>query len=309
MKRLFSAMLGLLILTLPLGAALAEAWENPFEATEPFAGWDVEADPDAFVQEYESDPFAAFLGEDDPSQYVYSFDDDDAALFAFAFGEDSSFMSSDESNGENTPEPALPPVTGSSGSLTATINGESLRLNFDPSPVFSSVSNGMVQAAFYTYGDVSGNLCEFYLNFPATVRSGDAVTPDTAMQKDQDCSVMLLISNANEDHYYIASQLQNEVFPETSSYTIQFDQVEAGAEATTYSGTVTARMVSYNVATGKVGDSVSIEGASFNFTLSNTPVDTDPGDIPDGDSGHDFNDFPPIEPFATPTLPPDYRKV
>ena len=300
MKRWLAALLGVAILLLPLTAA-AEADEvNPF----------LFEDDDSEDVEFDIDPFSEFADAFEVDPYVSNLDDEeiDDDLFAFAFG-DSSF-SSDEQQADDVPQQpgdsfTEPPASGSSGTLSATINGEQLVLSFDSSPAYSNVINNTAQAAFYTYGDATGNLYEVFLVFPYNAKSGDTVTPEFAMKNAIDTSVMLLISDAESDKYYIASQLNNSVFPRTSNYTIHFDSVTASAEATKYEGSVSAKMVSYNISSGEIGDSVEIQDATFSFTISNTSSDKQPGD----DSGEPNPFLEDTTPVPTATLPPDYRRV
>lgn len=292
MKRLLAVLLGLAICLLPL-AATAEEWDDlPFDEENPFAFPDEDEEFDidpslSFAEDFEVDPFASFLGDDDAGD-----------LYAFAFGEDFPFFFGGD--GEiHLPEGAPTDSATGSGSLQATINGENLVLSFDPSPSFSSINNGLVQAAFYTYGDTSGDLYELYLTFPYATRGGETITPEYAMKTGSETSVMLVISNTDKDEYYIASQLNTEVFPRTSSYSLHFDSVSPGADTTAYAGSVTADMVSYSVITGEIGASVHIEDATFSFDIANA--------APGEDDENPFADFP--TPAPSSSLPPDYRKV
>lgn len=298
MKRLLAALLGVVILLLPLLASAEADDANPFLFGDEDTG-DVEFDIDPFsdfAEAFEVDPYMSNLGDDDI----------DEELFAYAFGEGNAFDGSHSGDADQSPDATpAPPISGGSGSLQATINGEQLVLSFDSSPAYSNISNNMAQAAFYTYGDSTGYLYEMFLVFPYDSKGGDTITPEYAMQNAVDTSVMLLISSTESDQYYIASQLNNSTFPRTSTYSIHFDSVTVGADTTQYVGSVSAKMVSYNIASGDIGESVEIEGATFSFSISNAGSDRQQGD--GSEEPNPFLDE--TTPAPTTTLPPDYRKV
>lgn len=302
MKRLLAALLGLTIFLLPM-AAIAEAGE-----TNPFLFEDDGSD----TEEFDIDPFSEFADAFEVDPYISYLDegDVDADLFAFAFGNDSSSQdNAQDGDAFQSPDvtPTAPPTVSGSGTLEATINGEQLVLNYDPSPAFSNVSNGMAQVAFYTYGDATGNLYELIMVFPVSVSTGDTITPQYAMEHAQEISVMLLISGTDADRYYIASQLNGDAFPSTSSYSFYFDKVIPGETSTQYEGSLSAKMVSYNISSGEIGDSVEIEGANFSLTLSNVSSDKHSDNEGGNDDVNPFLGAPSTAPTSTP--PADYRKV
>ncbi len=339
MKRILAVLLGLMIACLSLAALaddlddeFAEAFDgfriDPFADFEPSFGDD---SPDLGGD----DPFAGFIG-DDSDPYAAFFGDGGAGPFGNAF------MSYDNSDAEDSEDPfadpgpeatPAPSASANAGSIRITIAGEPLTLSFDPSPAYSSVQDHLVQAAFYTYGSATGNLYELFLSFPDSVRAGDAITPEYAMKSAIDSSIVLLISTAEKDTFYVASQQSTTgPYPETSSYTMRFDAVTPGDDSTTYAGSITANLVSYSQKTGKIDETVHIEDAAFSFTMPNaagsgSDSGSGSGDAPGGsapEAGDDFNagdgsgsadpfdeftDLPTLAPLPTPTLDPDFRKV
>lgn len=311
MKRFLAAMLGIFIFCLSL-AALADNLDDEFAEAfdsfrfDPFAGFD--------------DPFPM---DEDPGSADDSFEDfaDESWLDTFgnAFTSFDGGTAEDEEDPFAEPDDPAPSDEFGSGSLQVNIGGETLNLNFDPSPSYSSIVDHLVQAAFYTYGADTGNLYEMFLTFPDSVRSGDTITPEYAMTSAVDSSVVLLISSAEQDTYYVASQQSTTgPYPETSNYSLHFDTVTPGAASTTFYGNITADLVSFNQSTGQIDKTLHIEGATFIFTIASSGQerdgDTDPGegDSDPGDGGvpfDDFTDLPTPAPMPTPTLAPDFRKV
>ena len=173
--------------------------------------------------------------------------------------------------------------------ISITIDGEQLFLDFDVSPEYTTVEDGLVTASFYTYGPDEASLYELYLSFPLDVQPGDVVNAQYAMTHNApDCSVAYIYSTEDEENYYLAGQLGNEIYPEGSEYAIAFDTVDAGESGTLYTGTLNATLVMVDLYSGKSGEVVSFQDAAFTFTLTSGPA------IPRATS--------------KPTLPPDmYR--
>lgn len=151
--------------------------------------------------------------------------------------------------------------------------GERIFLDFDSSPEYTTVEDGMITASFYTYGPDEASLYELYLSFPETVQAGDVISPSYAIQNDApDCSVSLIYSTEETEQYYIAGQLGEIVYPDGSDYAIRFDDVARGDTGIVFSGVLNAVLVLVDLNSGLSGDVVKLEDAHFTFTLSTGPA-------------------------------------
>lgn len=308
MKRLLAALVGFALFCVCL-VALAEGLDDDF--AEAFEGFRV-------------DPFSDFepdFEDIDPSDYEDPFadDEDDDATYGNAYMSfDSSSFEEDEEDPFADPENDMPSADAGqaaqgSGSLRANINGEALELKFDASPTYSSIEGHLLQAAFYTYGAASGSLYEMFVSFPDSVQAGDSITPEIAITSALDTSLVLLISTATEDTFYVATQQSGSgPYPETSSYTLHIDTVTRNGDSVTYTGSFTADMVSYSQKSGKIDKTLRIENATFEFTMGSAnskDAGDSQDDAPSADPFDSFTDFPTIAPDPTPTAAPDFRKV
>lgn len=144
---------------------------------------------------------------------------------------------------ESTPG-AAPQEQTSAGGMDFTINGKTLRLDFDPDPEYSICKDGYVQASFYVEDD-DGLLYELYVTFPQTVKSGDAVTPENCIENaDIGSGLMLFISDdAGTDLCSAATQYLTGPYPEGSSYAISFGSVTSEGSLYTFEGTMNASLV------------------------------------------------------------------
>lgn len=181
---------------------------------------------------------------------------------------------------------AEPQAEAGNNGIQLDIGGKRLTLDFDPSPEYSSIQNGLVQASFYAYGDDSATLYELYLVFPETVQSGMVISPDYAALTGEECSVALILSENDEETYYYSGLMDGVVYPGGSDFDITFDAISENR----YSGTLTATLIALDLASGTVKDTLNITSAPFSFTL-------------DGDSSARHT-----EPLPTPE-PKDLRKV
>lgn len=331
MKKFAAILACLMILCLFLNA-LASDLDEDFE--------------DAF-DSFRVDPFAdfdpGFGDEDDPfpmddSAIYDDFTNDDEDPFASDDDQSGSignaFMSYDGSGAEDeedpfagpgdadaTPAPTEPSQAESkgSGSMKLNIGGEALELKFDASPSYSSIEGHLLQAAFYTYGADTGNLYEMFLSFSDSVKAGDSLTPEIAMKTETNTALILVISTATEDTYYVASQQSTSgPYPATSNYTLSFDSVTDNGDTITFVGTFTADLVSYSPKTGQIDKTMHVEGATFEFTIAKEAKSADKDDDSKDDSAgdddsrdpfEDFTDLPTIAPSPTPTMAPDFRRV
>ena len=188
---------------------------------------------------------------------------------------------------------ALPEYEGEAPEgIEISFQGEALYLEFDDSPDYTTVANGMIQASFFTYGENEETLYELYLTFPEGVEAGDLVSPRYAVEHGaDDCSVALIFSTEEDEDYYLASQLGGEAYPAGSDYSLRFDDITETEDGWLYTGVLTATLVAGDLYTGETGERTVIEDAAFSFTMpgSNAPA------IP--------RETPKV------TLPPDMYKV
>lgn len=173
---------------------------------------------------------------------------------------------------EGTPQPspeasAAPEVrTADAGGMDASLNGESLRLEFDPDPMYSLCRDGYVQASFYVYG-ANNALYELYMTFPQDVQPGETLTPENVvLSGDIGTGLMLFVSDDDSDVCSAASQYMTGPYPEGSGYTLSFSEVTVGGTAYTFAGTIDANLVEvdqyYNATS-----TVNRLSGSFRFTM------------------------------------------
>ena len=157
--------------------------------------------------------------------------------------------------------------------ITLQVNGESVRLAYDPSPQYSSIRGGIVQASYYAYGQDGKALYELYISFPDTSRAGMVITPEYASMINAESSVVLIVSQDNLEKYYFSSLLDGNVYPAGSGFSISIDEVVEGIGAVSYSGTLSASLIALDMSSGEVADALEIAPVPFRFTVN--------GDIPD----------------------------
>lgn len=196
---------------------------------------------------------------------------------------------------ENPMDP-LPNLDGHASTgetIEIVIEGQKVSLEFDASPQYSSVADGLVQASYYKYSDDGTRLWELYIIFPDTAQPGMLITPDYAALTGEDSSVVLIASDTDtqREQYYFSSLMGGSVYPEGSDYAIVLDDIATSGDATTYSGKLSATLIALDMASGEVEDTLVIDETPFRFTLG-------------GGADEDRH----IDPLPT-SLPDDMRKV
>ena len=194
---------------------------------------------------------------------------------------------------EPTPEPFIgdfAPRDGGSDqeSLTVQVNGETVRLIYDNSPMYSSIQGGLVQASYYAYGADGDTMYLMYIIFPATANTGMVITPEYAAMTGEECSVVFIVSTSERERYYFSSVAEGLVYPTDSSFSIAIDGVEAGVAGTTYAGRLTASLRCLE-AVDEAEAALVIPETPFRFTIG-------------------AGQAPRVEPGAT-VAPTDMRKV
>ena len=148
------------------------------------------------------------------------------------------------------------------------VNGETVRLAFDASPLYSSAQGGMVQASYYAYGQDGVTLYELYINFPETARPGMVITPEYEAMINGNSSVSLIVSSGPlNQKYYFSSLADGAVYPEGSSFSIAIDDIADGNGVTAYSGRLSAKLILLDMVSGEAADALDIPETPFRFTL------------------------------------------
>lgn len=179
----------------------------------------------------------------------------------------------------------------SDGSITLTIDGQTIALAFDPSPQYSSIAGGLVQASYYAYGADGFTMYELYMIFPETAKPGMVITPEYAALAGEECSVMLIVSTNDRELYYSASLMNGAVYPEGSGFSIAIDDIRDDGGATAYSGRLRATLVALDVLSGEPVATLTLDETPFRFAIR-----------------RDSSFSGPVVPQSTP-MPEDMRKV
>ena len=173
--------------------------------------------------------------------------------------------------------------------MTVQVNGETVQLIYDNSPMYSSVQGGLVQASYYAYGADGDTMYLMYIIFPETAGAGMVITPEYAAITGEECSVVFIVSTSQREQYYFSSVAEGLVYPTDSSFSIAIDSVEGGAAGTTYAGKLSARLVCLEMSNDGAAATLSIPETAFRFTIAGGQA-------------------PVMEPGASP-IPEDMRKV
>lgn len=161
------------------------------------------------------------------------------------------------------------PDVDESQSIRVMIDGVSHTLVFDPSPEYSTVKDGMVQASFYEYDSDRNTLYELYLTFPEGIGPDTRVDANYAVENNKDCSVVLIVSGSDTELFYVSGVTDRYVYPENSRFSMDFDF----AGGTDYAGTLDARLIALDLSTGAVLGSIQIDSAPFRFSMGGSSSD------------------------------------
>ncbi len=165
-----------------------------------------------------------------------------------------------------TPVPEISEAIQSSGSMSVTLNGETMTMEFDPDPLYSICRDGYVQASFFAYG-ANDLLYELYLTFPQDVQSGQTISPESSlMQMDILSGLYLYISTSSSEICSAATQYLTGAYPEGSSYSISFGSVSSEGTVSFFEGTIDAKLIqmdqNYNPTS-----TIDEFSASFSFSM------------------------------------------
>ncbi len=175
-----------------------------------------------------------------------------------------------EAPGDESPQNDPPGREQNPGqTIELTVDGERVTLDFDASPLYSSIADGLVQASYYTYSADGSRLYEFYMLFPDSAQRGMVITPDYSALINAESSVVLRVTDVptEKEVYYFCSQMSGGVYPENSDFAIAIDDVVQSDGATTFSGTLTATLIALDMTNGAVLDTLQIPETPFSFTI------------------------------------------
>ncbi len=174
-----------------------------------------------------------------------------------------------------TPAPDISEAIQSSGSMSVTLNGETMTMEFDPNPLYSICRDGYVQASFFAYG-ANDLLYELYLTFPQDVQSGQTISPESSlMQVDILSGLYLYTSTSSSEICSAATQYLTGAYPEGSSYSISFSSVSSEGTVSFFEGTIDAKLIqmdqNYNPTS-----TIDEFSASFSFSMDLGTADAQP---------------------------------
>ena len=165
-----------------------------------------------------------------------------------------------------SPAPEAPSAIQAGGSMSATLNGQTLTLDFDPDPQFSVCRDGYVQASFYAYGEAD-LLYELYVTFPQNVSAGQSVTAQSSLTAaDLFSGVYLYVSDNTSESASAATQYLTGPYPEGSGYELSFSSVSYDGAFAAFAGTLTASLVEIDPYLNPTGTVNEFSG-SFSFTM------------------------------------------
>ena len=204
----------------------------------------------------------------------------------------------------DVPEESAPPAFGmpapsmqEGGSMSLTVRGETLTLDFDSDPLYSMLDDGYIQASFYAL-DAMNALYELYLIFPAEVAAGSMVTPTGCIADGMlDSGVILYITEPTSSLYANASQDEYGIYPEDSAYVISFDEVTRAGSSCTFSGSVEATLIALDTSYNPLHPVENLS-ATFQFTMDLSGAST-----PNSDGDESIPHLPGL------ITPPDAQKI
>lgn len=153
-------------------------------------------------------------------------------------------------------------------------HGHNVTLDFDASPQYSSVADGLVQASFYKYdGD---NLFELFVVFSASAAPGLQITPDYAALDRPETSIVLIVSDTKtyQEQYYMASLMDGASYPKGSDFMISIDEIQDLDGKVSYVGRLSGTLIALDMATGEVADTLSVPETPFAFTIGGSAEGT-----------------------------------
>ena len=201
--------------------------------------------------------------------------------------------------------PAWDGAAAPQNSFCGVFGGDSLRLDFDSDPKYSSVLDGMITACFFAFDSAEQNYLEMYLMLPENAAAGDVYS--SSVSGDRSSISLYEVSLDGEDLYF-AGQLMGAAYPGGTGYEIRIEDVQRGETGITLKGSMNARLCKI-VNSYVTDDFLTLDGAAFQFTVAlqngSAPA-ADPSVPPQASANPDDGQPPFGLPAATPTPLPDF---
>lgn len=176
--------------------------------------------------------------------------------------------------------------------------GESLRLDFDPSPECSNVADGLVQACFFAFDESEEFYLELYLMLPETIAAGETITESD--MAGSGASITLYEVAPTYETLWYTGQMLGMAYPEGTNFKIHISAAEKKEGSLYVSGTLDAQLARFEN-DFPTQESIALSGLEFSFTLPlNGAV------LPDGEAPSSGGSPAIIPAF---TLPPDYAVI
>lgn len=197
---------------------------------------------------------------------------------------------------EGTGYPAWDGVSPAEDAACGSFDGQSLRLEFDPSPDYSLMEGGLAQLCFFAQDAGQQRYLELYLMLPDNLQAGDVVSEKS--QLNLGCSITLYEVLPNGEDCYYAGQYYGMAYPENSGFELKIE--EAGTADGTFSlkGSMNA-VLGQLLGDFSTGKTIRLENIAFDCSL---PVSDAASASPFG--ANPFEAAPDLAPKFT--LPPDY---
>lgn len=180
-------------------------------------------------------------------------------------------------------------------------DGQSLQLEFDPTPEYSLVDGGIAQLCFFAHDSDRSHYLELYLMLPANVQPGDVLTQETLLMEG--CSITLYEVLPNGEDCYYAAQFMGMPYPDGSSFELRIDAAENTAEKLSLRGSLSAVLCRL-MGDFATGETLSIDKIAFDCSLTLTGASPFSGNA---EGANPFSTAPAPAPGFT--LPPDYIRL
>lgn len=198
-------------------------------------------------------------------------------------------------NGEGYPQwdGSTEPQSG----LSAAFGSERISLDFDPSPDFSNIGGGVIQACFYAYDARNRYYLELYLLLPDDVASGDVIRGGAAPL----CSFCLYETGERSETTYYAGDVDAQLAG-NSTYELTIDSVENTGTAIDMRGHFTAEMCRFE-REQPTDEMLRVDDARFAFSLPLDSIYRSPEPTQDSEAQPGFPELPEATPAPEVTFP------
>lgn len=144
-------------------------------------------------------------------------------------------------------------------SLCAVIDGVGLRLEFDPTPDYSNVEDGSLQACFYAYDASREHYMEVYLLLTEDALSGDSFHSGDG----RGVSIALFETALDSETFFYA----DDAGADATSYTLNVESAQRDARSISMRGSFSAVLRGYDPQDRPLRAQATLEDAHFSFTL------------------------------------------